>query len=178
MPIELNLEMMGEIERCIPLMQAISKNEAICLVGGYGAGKDVWAKILKQYLISIDKDSEIIAFADPLRDSFIRAGFTLGEIDQLKRKDKKLNFLRVDGVDVTGLTMREALIKVAETKKLETPNYYANIAINRILQARESNKIPILTDLRFDVEKVELLENQINFREIKIPEDLAKIEVI
>lgn len=132
----------------------IEEPKIISLSGDYGVGKDVWARLICE---KSDKFTTV-KFADTLRESFNLAGFTNEDIDALKRTNKLIT-AKVDDYSIEGMTMREALIYVAETNKQRFgQGYYAKRAIQRASELMRDGKYPIFTDLRFDVENKKLVE--------------------
>lgn len=126
----------------------------ITFSGKEGSGKDTYASIIQKLT-----NSPIIRFSDPVRKDFEDAGISNTQLDSLKRtNDVKFNEgFKVGGHDVSGLTVRDALIKVAETNKQNLGEYYyANIVLNKITEYISDRKVPgtvIIPDLRFEVER-------------------------
>ena len=126
---------------------------------------------------------EIVRFADPLREAFKRAGVSSDSIDKLKRTSYVFPEKIVDGYDLNGMTMREALIHVAETNKQKFgQDYYAKQAIQKAQKALEFSKLIVFTDMRFDIENQLVQDfakaNALYVERINIPEGLPKIEVL
>lgn len=130
---------------------SLDDNRIIALSGDHGVGKDVWAKIIQLR----SPKHKIIRFADPLRFLFEAAGISENQLDRLKRTHFKLpEGFTVGGCNVSGMTLREAMIHVAEDhiKPKEGEDYFAKIAIQRMRDALTYNENIIITDLRFDIE--------------------------
>lgn len=158
---------------------SLDERKIIVLSGDYGVGKDVWAKLMK----AKNPEIEIIRFADPLRKAFERAGISSDSIDKLKRTSYVFPEKIVDGYDLNGMTMREALIHVAETNKQKFgQDYYAKQAIQKAQKALEFSKLIVFTDMRFDIEDQLVQDfakvNALYIERINIPEGLPKIEVL
>lgn len=158
---------------------SLDERKIIVLSGDHGVGKDVWAKLMK----TKNPEIEIIRFADPLREAFADAGIPGHAIDSLKRTSYKFPSCVVDGYQLDGMTMREALIHVAETnKKKFGQDYYAKQAIERAQKALEVSELIVFTDMRFDIENQLVQDfakaNALYIERINIPEGLPKIEVL
>lgn len=158
---------------------SLGERKIIVLSGDHGVGKDVWAKLMK----TKNPEIEIIRFADPLREAFAGAGIPGHAIDSLKRTDFKFSVFIVDGYQLEGMTMREALIHVAESNKVKFgQDYYAKQAIERAQKALEYSKLIVFTDMRFLVENTAIQDfakaNALYVERINIPEGLPKIEVL
>lgn len=159
----------------------VNNGDIVCLFGGYGVGKDLWARMIRLYAEHYfgGATHEIQRFADPLRDEFALGGFSFRDIDILKRSPVRLCG-NVDGFGITGLTMREALIKVAEGNKEKFgQDFYAKQVIEKI---RNSDKKQIITDCRFEVENDALVnfaqETGKTIYRFNIPNDLPKLVVL
>lgn len=165
-------------------------NGIIVLKGEYGAGKDVWAQII-QSCYPQNTCTKVYSFASDLRLAFNEAGFTYRTIDCMKRTDTVLPTCTiVQEWDVSGLTMRQALIKVAEANKAKYGlDYYTKNIKNKIetllqnrLNSVTENLRIIVTDCRFEVEMDMLNEISQKFgipiTVVSIPENLPKIEVV
>ena len=157
----------------------LNERKIIILSGDYGVGKDVWANLIK----TRNLDAEIIRFSDPLREAFVSAGVSETEIDTLKRTNVKLTDKIVDGYDLSGLTMREALIHVAESNKEKYgQDYYAKQAVEKAQSLLNETNLIIFTDMRFDVEHLAILnlakDYDLLIERLHIPTSLPKIEVI
>lgn len=158
---------------------SLDERKIIVLSGDYGVGKDVWAKLMKTKNPGI----EIVRFADPLREAFADAGIPGHAIDSLKRTGYKFPSCVVDGYQLEGMTVREALIHVAESnKKKFGQDYYAKQAIEKAQKALEVSKLIVFTDMRFDIENQLVQDfakaNALYVERINIPEGLPKIEAI
>lgn len=158
---------------------SLDERKIIVLSGDHGVGKDVWANLMK----TKNPEIEIIRFADPLREAFKRAGVSSDSIDKLKRTSYVFPEKIVDGYDLNGMTMREALIHVAETNKQKFgQDYYAKQAIQKAQKALEVSKLILFTDMRFDIENQLVQDfakaNALYIERINIPEGLPKIEVL
>ena len=158
---------------------SLDERKIIVLSGDHGMGKDTWAKLMK----TKNPEIEIIRFADPLREAFDAAGIPGHAIDSLKRTGYKFPSCVVDGYQLEGMTVREALIHVAETnKKKFGQDYYAKQAIDRAQKSLEVSKLIVFTDMRFDIENQLVQDfakaNALYIERINIPEGLPKIEVI
>lgn len=158
---------------------SLDERKIIVLSGDYGVGKDVWAKLMK----TKNPEIEIVRFADPLRKAFADAGIPGHAIDSLKRTGYKFPSCIVDGYQLEGMTVREALIHVAETnKKKFGQDYYAKQAIETAQKSLETSKLIVFTDMRFDIENQLVQDfakaNALYVERINIPEELPKIEVI
>ena len=158
---------------------SLDERKIIVLSGDHGVGKDVWAQLMKIK----NPEIAIIRFADPLREAFARAGIHPETIDILKRTDVTFPNKIVDGYQLEGKTVREALIHVAESNKAKFgQGYYAEQAFVRARKALEVTKLIVFTDLRFDIEEQYLQDfaksNALFIERINIPEGLPKIEVI
>ena len=164
---------------------SLDERKIIVLSGDYGVGKDVWANLMK----TKNPEIEIIRFADPLREAFNQAGTPNHAIDSLKRTNFKFSGFIVDGYQLEGMTMREALVHVAESNKAKFgQDYYAKQAIekaNEVLNAQkalETSKLIVFTDMRFDIENQLVQDfaaaNALYVERINIPEGLPKIEVL
>lgn len=158
---------------------SLDERKIIVLSGDHGVGKDVWANLMK----TKNPEIEIIRFADPLREAFDEAGIPGHAIDSLKRTDFKFSVFIVDGYQLEGMTMREALIHVAESNKVKFgQDYYAKQAIERAQKALEYSKLIVFTDMRFLVENTAIQDfakaNALYVERINIPEGLPKIEVL
>lgn len=159
----------------------LPENRIILLTGDHGVGKDVWASIISH----VSPDHRIIRFADPLRQAFKEAGFDGCKLDRLKRTDYIIpKGIRVQGEDVGGLTVRQALVYVAEDviKVQHGQDFFAIKAMERIRNHLQEGKSVVVPDLRFLVE-YEFLENIANGFNIKIkqkhiPDSLPAIVVI
>lgn len=154
------------------------KIHIITLEGGHGVGKDLYAKILK----SFSDYAFIIRFADPVREDFRLAGYPEDLVDKLKRTGMKFpEGTTIGGYDVSGKTVRESLIHIAETnKQVHGQYYYANWLVmdarakfrpiirqfesaGELLGAQMHPVISIIIpDLRFDPEVETLQELEIN----------------
>lgn len=158
---------------------SLDERKIIVLSGDHGVGKDVWAKLMK----TKNPEIEIVRFADPLRKAFAKADVAPEVIDILKRTDVTFPDKIVDGYQLEGMTVREALIHVAETnKKKFGQDYYAKQAIETAQKALEVSKLIVFTDMRFDIENQLVQDfakaNALYVERINIPEGLPKIEVI
>lgn len=167
---------------------SLDERKIIVLSGDHGVGKDVWANLMK----TKNPEIEIIRFADPLREAFARAGIHPETIDILKRTDVTFPNKIVDGYQLEGMTMREALVHVAESNKVKFgQDYYAKQAIekaNEVLNAQKAleckphSKLIVFTDMRFLVENEAIQDfakvNALYVERINIPEGLPKIEVL
>lgn len=158
---------------------SLDERKIIVLSGDHGVGKDVWANLMK----TKNPEIEIIRFADPLREAFNQAGTPNHAIDSLKRTDFKFSGFIVDGYQLEGMTMREALVHVAETNKQKFgQDYYAKQAIQKAQLALETSKLIVFTDMRFLVENEAIQDfakaNALYVERINIPEGLPKIEVL
>ena len=161
---------------------SLDERKIIVLSGDYGVGKDVWANLMK----TKNPEIEIIRFADPLREAFNQAGTPNHAIDSLKRTNFKFSGFIVDGYQLEGMTMREALVHVAESNKVKFgQDFYAKQAIEKAQKALECNphsKLIVFTDMRFLVENEAIQDfakaNALYVERINIPEGLPKIEVL
>lgn len=158
---------------------SLDERKIIVLSGDHGVGKDVWANIMK----TKNPEIEIVRFADPLREAFNQAGTPNHAIDSLKRTDFKFSGFIVDGYQLEGMTMREALVHVAESNKVKFgQDYYAKQAIEKAQLALETSKLIVFTDMRFLVENEAIQDfakaNALYVERINIPEGLPKIEVL
>lgn len=161
---------------------SLDERKIIVLSGDHGVGKDVWANLIK----TKNPEIEIIRFADPLREAFDDAGIPGRAIDSLKRTNFKFSGFIVDGYQLEGMTMREALVHVAESNKVKFgQDYYAKQAIEKAqlaLQASPHSKLIVFTDMRFLVENEAVQDfaaaNALYVERINIPEGLPKIEVL
>lgn len=164
---------------------SLDERKIIVLSGDHGVGKDVWAKLMK----TKNPEIEIIRFADPLRKAFDDAGIPGHAIDSLKRTGYKFPSCVVDSYQLDGMTMREALVHVAESNKVKFgQDYYAKQAIEKANEvyhsqkALEVSKLIVFTDMRFLVENKAVQDfakaNNLYVERINIPEGLPKIEVL
>ena len=158
---------------------SLDERKIIVLSGDHGVGKDVWANLMK----TENPEIEIVRFADPLREAFDEAGLAGHAIDSLKRTSYTFPEFIVDGYQLEGMTMREALVHVAESNKVKFgQDYYAKQAIEKAQKALEVSKLIVFTDMRFLVENTALQDfakaNALYIERINIPEGLPKIEVI
>ena len=158
---------------------SLDERKIIVLSGDHGVGKDVWANLMK----TKNPEIEIIRFADPLRKAFDDAGIPGHAIDSLKRTGFKFSEFKVDGYQLDGMTMREALVRVAESNKVKFgQDYYAKQAIEKAQKALEVSKLIVFTDMRFDIENQLIQDfakaNTLYVERINIPEGLPKIEVL
>lgn len=161
---------------------SLDERKIIVLSGDHGVGKDVWANLMK----TKNPEIEIVRFADPLRKSFDEAGLAGHAIDSLKRTSYTFPDMIVDGYQLDGMTMREALVHVAESNKVKFgQDYYAKQAIEKAQLALETNphsKLIVFTDMRFLVENKAVQDfakaNALYIERINIPEGLPKIEVL
>ena len=158
---------------------SLDERKIIVLSGDHGVGKDVWANLMK----TKNPEIEIIRFADPLREAFNQAGTPNHAIDSLKRTDFKFSGFIVDGYQLEGMTMREALVHVAESNKVKFgQDFYAKQAIEKAQKALEVSKLIVFTDMRFDIENQLVQDfakaNTLYVERINIPEGLPKIEVL
>lgn len=161
---------------------SLDERKIIVLSGDHGVGKDVWANLMK----TKNPEIEIIRFADPLREAFDEAGLAGHVIDSLKRTGYKFPSCVVQGYQLDGMTMREALVHVAESNKVKFgQDYYAKQAIEKAQLALKTNphsKLIVFTDMRFLVENKAVQDfakaNSLYIERINIPEGLPKIEVL
>lgn len=161
---------------------SLDERKIIVLSGDHGVGKDVWANLMK----TKNPEIEIIRFADPLREAFDEAGIPGHMIDSLKRTGYKFPSCVVQGYQLEGMTVREALVHVAESNKVKFgQDYYAKQAIEKAQLALKTNphsKLIVFTDMRFLVENTALQDfakaNALYIERINIPEGLPKIEVL
>lgn len=158
---------------------SLDERKIIVLSGDHGVGKDVWANLMK----TKNPEIEIIRFADPLRKAFDDAGIPGHAIDSLKRTGFKFSEFKVDGYQLDGMTMREALVHVAESNKVKFgQDYYAKQAIVKAQLALQHSKLIVFTDMRFLVENEAIQDfakaNALYVERINIPEGLPKIEVL
>lgn len=158
---------------------SLEDRRIIVLSGDHGAGKDVWANLMK----TKNPEIEIVRFADPLRESFARDDIHPETIDVLKRMDVRFKDKIVQGYNLDGMTMREALIHVAESNKVKFgQDYYSKQAIEKAQKALETSKVIVFTDMRFLVENQAIQDfakaNALYVERINIPENLPKIEVL
>lgn len=125
----------------------------ITLEGSHGAGKDVYASIIAARF----KNSVIVRFADNVREDFRLAGISNSYLDILKRTDMKFpEGEMIGGWDVSNLTVRESLIKIAEGNKAKYGQYYyANLAVRDI-----QNALDVILERRSKVDEI-LEENEI-----------------
>ncbi len=157
----------------------LDERKIITLSGDHGMGKDTWAKLMEVQ----NPEIAIIRFADPLREAFAKAGIPESAIDSLKRTNFTFPNKIVDGYQLEGKTVREALIFVAESNKVKYgQDYYAKQAIAQAQKALDVSKLIVFTDLRFNIENQCLRDfakaNALFVERINIPEGLPKIEVI
>lgn len=158
---------------------SLDERKIIVLSGDHGVGKDVWANLMK----TKNPEIEIVRFADPLREAFDEAGIPGHMIDSLKRTGYKFPCCVVQGYQLDGMTMREALVHVAESNKVKFgQDYYAKQAIEKAQKALEVSKLIVFTDMRFLVENKAVQDfakaNALYVERINIPEGLPKIEVL
>lgn len=158
---------------------SLDERKIIVLSGDHGVGKDVWANLMK----TKNPEIEIVRFADPLREAFDEAGIPGHIIDSLKRTGYKFPSCVVQGYTLDGMTMREALVHVAESNKVKFgQDYYAKQAIEKAQLALETSKLIVFTDMRFLVENKAVQDfakaNALYIERINIPEGLPKIEVL
>lgn len=164
---------------------SLDERKIIVLSGDHGVGKDVWANLMK----TKNPEIEIIRFADPLRKAFDEAGIPGHMIDSLKRTGYKFPSCVVQGYQLDGMTMREALVHVAESNKVKFgQDYYSKQAIEKANEvyhsqkALEVSKLIVFTDMRFLVENKAVQDfakaNALYVERINIPEGLPKIEVL
>ena len=158
---------------------SLDERKIIVLSGEHGVGKDVWANLMK----TKNPEIEIIRFADPLREAFAKCDVHPETIDILKRTDVIFPRKIVDGYQLEGMTMREALVHVAESNKVKFgQDYYAKQAIEKAQKALEHSKLIVFTDMRFLVENEAIQDfakaNALYVERINIPEGLPKIEVL
>lgn len=161
---------------------SLDERKIIVLSGDHGVGKDVWANLMK----TKNPEIEIVRFADPLREAFDGAGIPGHMIDSLKRTGYKFPSCVVQGYQLDGMTMREALVHVAESNKVKFgQDYYAKQAIEKAQLALKTNphsKLIVFTDMRFLVENKAVQDfakvNSLYVERINIPEGLPKIEVL
>ena len=142
-------------------------------------GNDTWAQLMKIK----NPEITIIRFADPLREAFEKAGIPGHSIDSLKRTGFKFSEFKVDGYQLDGMTMREALVHVAESNKVKFgQDYYAKQAIEKAQLALQRSKLIVFTDMRFLAENQAVQDfaaaNALYVERINIPEGLPKIEVL
>lgn len=158
---------------------SLDERKIIVLSGDHGVGKDVWANLMK----TKNPEIEIVRFADPLREAFNQAGIPNHAIDSLKRTNFKFSGFIVDGYQLEGMTMREALVHVAESNKVKFgQDYYAKQAIEKALLALKHSNLIVFTDIRFLAENQAIQDfakaNALYVERINIPEGLPKIEVL
>lgn len=161
---------------------SLDERKIIVLSGDHGVGKDVWANLMK----TKNPEIEIVRFADPLREAFDEAGIPGHMIDSLKRTGYKFPSCVVQGYQLDGMAMREALVHVAESNKVKFgQDYYAKQAIEKAQLALKTNphsKLIVFTDMRFLVENKAVQDfakaNNLYIERINIPEGLPKIEVL
>ena len=158
---------------------SLEDRRIIVLSGDHGAGKDIWANLMK----TKNPEIEIVRFADPLREAFARDDIHPETIDVLKRMDVRFKDKIVQGYNLDGMTMREALIHVAESNKVKFgQDYYSKQAIEKAQKALENSKLIVFTDMRFLVENQAIQDfakaNALYVERINIPENLPKIEVL
>lgn len=165
---------------------SLEEPKIISLTGDHGYGKDLWAKIIQ----TKNPNFHVVKFADRLRSIFHLGGFTDDQIDTLKRKDQKLpdNTFVYDpegiAVDISGMTMREALVYVAEEviKPRYGRDFFVGHTIQKIQDLHERSKRIIVTDCRFDFEDRALAEfcnsNKLMLERIQIPMELPKLEIV
>lgn len=158
---------------------SLDERKIIVLSGDHGVGKDVWANLMK----TKNPEIEIIRFADPLREAFARDDIHPETIDVLKRMDVRFKDKIVQGYNLDGMTMREALVHVAESNKVKFgQDYYSKQAIEKAQKALETSKVIVFTDMRFLVENQAIQDfakaNALYVERINIPEGLPKIEVL
>lgn len=144
----------------------------ITLEGNYAAGKDVYAKMLKALYNQrripnklFGYNSCILRFADPLREDFKKAG--IDNLDYLKRTNLVFpEDTAIGGYNVHDLTVREAMIHIAESNKLLAGDYYAE----KLLKILDNKSLStgadtfIIPDLRFEVER-KAIQNEIENRD-------------
>lgn len=145
----------------------------ITLEGNYAAGKDVYAKMLKALYNQRRIPNKlfgynsacILRFADPLREDFKKAG--IDNLDYLKRTNLVFpEDTAIGGYDVYDLTVREAMIHIAESNKLLAGDYYAE----KLLKILDNKSLStgadtfIIPDLRFEVER-KAIQNEIENRD-------------
>ena len=125
----------------------------ITLEGSHGAGKDVYASIIAARF----KNSVIVRFADNAREDFRLAGISNTQLDILKRTDMRFPEGKIiGGWDVSNLTVRESLIKIAEGNKAKYGQYYyANLAVRDI-----QNALDVILERRAKVDEF-LEENEV-----------------
>lgn len=119
----------------------------ITISGDYGTGKDTYAKILKD-----STGGKIVRFADPIREIFAEFGINGDALDLVKRTPLVFpcdSF--INNIEVSGLTVRGAMIEVAEKAKQSNPSIWADILVKRLNQT-EIPQTYIIPDLRFSVE--------------------------
>lgn len=158
---------------------SLDERKIIVLSGDHGVGKDVWANLMK----TKNPEIEIIRFADPLREAFDEGGIPGHMIDSLKRTGYKFPSCVVQGYQLESMTMREALVHVAESNKVKFgQDYYAKQAIEKAQLALKNSKLIVFTDMRFLVENKAVQDfakaNALYVERINIPEGLPKIEVL
>lgn len=125
----------------------------ITIEGPHGSGKDLTASLLMG--MECEFIPSILRFADPLRKSLEAWGLT--PLDILKRQKNLIlgkNSI-IEGLDCSGMTVRSAMIAVAEgNKHMHGQNYYSNILLKKIEALDKINDFNciIIPDLRFEVE--------------------------
>lgn len=165
---------------------SLDEPKIISLTGDHGVGKDLWAEIIQ----AKHPDYYVVKFADYLRELFRQGGFNSNLIDEMKRTDEKLpenSFVgEPDGlsISVSGKTMREALVYVAEDviKPKYGEDFFVKKALQTIQDLHDCGKRIIVTDCRFEIEDKALVDfcnaNGLMLERIHIPTALPKLVVI
>lgn len=171
----------NEIQQTLEKLRPSHIASIICLSGDYGAGKDIWASLINAYF----EDSDVFRFSENLRKQFNAAGFSDDRIDANKRLGSFFpSGSKIDEIDVSNLTFRDALIRVAEeTKRIKGHDFYAKPTVGSMYNAFQDGKnLLILTDMRFEVERDLVADFAKSYglfvERLHIPTNLPKIEVL
>lgn len=164
----------------------VNNGDIICLFGQYGAGKDLWTRLLMVYskhYFGAETHTHL-RFAEDLRADFKTFGINEKDLDWLKRRDVKFeDGTLIGSYDVSGMTARDAMIFIAENNKVKFgEDYYAKKLCAKLESVIAENKKVIISDCRFDIENELLVKTAQQFNKLilryNIPADLPQLEVI
>ena len=133
----------------------LHKTPKIILINGKKrSGKDFFASKLQEELYKNKKTSEIMSFADPLKDIVAKTlNVSLEELDQFKN-DKEPIIVRKDGFQEIVTDFRKAL-QIFGTEAMK-PYFGNDVWSNLLLERAKNSKVDfiLVPDFRFKVEEI------------------------
>jgi len=116
----------------------------ILINGKKRSGKDFFAKMLSQELKKLGYSSEVMSFADPIKDIISTTlGISLEVLDEYKNKQAVLS---IDGTECTNLRSVLQMFGTEAMKKYFGEHVWVNLLMSK---ANKSNDFIIVPDFRF-----------------------------